>query len=198
MQQQPDKPKISCIILAGGRGKRFNHEDKGLVTLDDKPLIEHTIDHIASQVDDIVISANRNIVAYKKYSDKVISDRDQSFSGPLHGISACLAECEHERILIIPCDMPVLPDDLVEKLDATENDTLSIAKVYDREQLVFLMHKSLEDKLNDFLQQGHQKVMTWIALQNPDVVIFENHNAEFTNINTADELTALEDEKHKN
>ena len=61
--------QFSCIILAGGEGKRADGMDKGLITYNDKPLIEHVIDAVSFQVDDIVISANRNIENYQKYSE---------------------------------------------------------------------------------------------------------------------------------
>ena len=53
--------QFSCIILAGGEGKRAGGSDKGLLLYKEKPLIEHVINTIKFQVDDIVISANRNI-----------------------------------------------------------------------------------------------------------------------------------------
>ena len=197
MPHQPNKTKISCIILAGGKGNRFNNKDKGLILLDKKPLIEHILERIRPQVDDIIISANRNTDIYKNYSTKVIPDKEQDYSGPLTGIAACIPECEHDWILVIPCDIPSLPVNLVERLIDNDDNLLIVAKAYEQRQLVFLMHRSLEDKLNTFLDQGHQRVMTWLDIQNPKVVDFETQGNEFLNINTPDELTALKDEPDK-
>lgn len=182
---------VSCIILAGGEGRRFDRKDKGLISLNNKPLIEHIIGCIRPQVDDIVISANRNIDHYKKYADKVIEDIDVGFNGPLSGIVACTDECDHEWILVVPCDIPQLPDDLVKKLCGTDNSQLIVAESNERRQLVFLMHRSLKENLNDFLKQGHKKAMSWIELQTPKVVTFENNDGEFLNINTPDKLTLI-------
>ena len=82
--------KISCIILAGGKGKRVGGVDKGLLEYKNKPLIEHTINALTPQVDDIIISANRNIERYKDYAKKVISDESEDYLGPLAGIDAAL------------------------------------------------------------------------------------------------------------
>jgi len=65
---------ISCIILAGGEGKRVDYSDKGLINFHNKPLVAHVIASIEGQVDDIVISANRNTDQYKLFSLTVISD----------------------------------------------------------------------------------------------------------------------------
>ena len=84
-----DDDNISCIILAGGEGKRVGGLDKGLVSYKNRPLIEHVIDNVHSQVDDIIISANRNIKKYNQYAAKVLNDSASDYRGPLAGIAAC-------------------------------------------------------------------------------------------------------------
>ena len=183
-------PSISCIILAGGEGKRFNNTDKGLADYKGKPFIQHITEHISTQVDDIVISANRNIDRYKKFTAKVIKDTTQDFQGPLAGVSACIPECAHEWILVLPCDIPLLPNNLVTKL-MVQNSKLAVAKAYEHRQLVFLMHSSLGENLDEFLKQGHHKAMSWIELQNPAVVTFEGNGNTFLNINTPEDLNKI-------
>ena len=140
--------KISCIILAGGKGKRVGGVDKGLLEYKNKPLIEHIINIIAPQVDDIVISANRNTERYKEYARKVISDESEDFLGPLAGIDAALPHCAHDRVLIVACDTPFLPGDIIEKFLLTHNNKkLYIAESGKKLQLVLLMHRSLHDSI---------------------------------------------------
>ena len=43
------KENLSAVILAGGRGSRMGHSDKGLIMLAGRPLIEHVIERIAVQ-----------------------------------------------------------------------------------------------------------------------------------------------------
>lgn len=185
------RPHISCIILAGGEGKRFDHKDKGLIKLNQKPMIEHITDRIKDQVDDIVISANRNIDSYKQFSNKVIKDKNNNFFGPLAGVLSCIPECKHEWILVTPCDTPLLPDNLVNRLNKTDDYKLVVAKSQQQRQLIFLMHKSLKENLNEFLLQGHQKAMSWIELQNPKVITFSTADNTFINVNTQSELESL-------
>jgi molybdopterin-guanine dinucleotide biosynthesis protein A len=189
MTNQP----VSCIILSGGKGKRFNRKDKGLVMFNNKSFIEHIIERINPQVDDVVISANRHVDKYKSFAKKVVEDITNDFQGPLAGVAACIPECKHEWILVIPCDIPLLPDDLVGKLIAKNNNKLIVAKANEQRQLVFLMHASLKENLDEFLHQGHHKAMSWIELQNPTVVMFEGEAGAFLNINTPEELEQLSD-----
>lgn len=184
---------VSCIILAGGEGKRFNREDKGLVELNNKPLIEHIIERIKLQVDDIVISANRNIDIYKKYASHVVVDQLEHFQGPLAGIAAALPYCQHPWILVVPCDIPLLPDDLVKTLNPTNASKLHVLKINGRLQLIFLLHKDLLPLLNQTLEQGHHKVMDWVEMQNPFIVELDINTDTFINLNTPEQLEKLSD-----
>ena len=56
---------ILGVILAGGKSKRFG-KDKSLVFLDNKTLLEHTLEKIESIFSEILIVANNNNIQYKK------------------------------------------------------------------------------------------------------------------------------------
>ncbi len=175
--------KISCIILAGGRGKRVGGVDKGLLEYKDKPLIEHVINIIAPQVDEIVISANRNAVRYRHYAEKVISDESDNFLGPLAGIDAALPHCDHDWILVVACDTPFLPDDIIDKFLHKQTDNkLYIAESDNNLQLVLLLHRTLHDSIKHSLQEGQLRLMQWARSQQPEPVIFQDDMA-FKNFN---------------
>ena len=46
--------------------------DKGLLSLQSRPLIEHVLDSVRSQVDEIIIVANRNLDTYREYALSLI------------------------------------------------------------------------------------------------------------------------------
>jgi len=117
---------IVGVILAGGRGLRMGGKDKGLELYKGQPLIHYAIDLLRPQVETIIIVANRNLSDYERYGYPVIQDHFVGFQGPLMGIASAL-ECvandlSVEAIQIMPCDMPRLPHDLVDRL----NQSLSI------------------------------------------------------------------------
>ena len=184
---------VSCIILAGGEGKRFNHEDKGLVQLNNEPLVAHVINRVNNQVDDIVISANRNIDTYKEYASHVIPDHLKNYQGPLAGIAASLPYCQHDQVLVVPCDIPLLPEDLVKTLEPANPAKLHILEIDDHLQLVFLIHQDLLATLNTYLEQGNHKVMDWAKKQNPHIVKLSTDIDTFINLNTPDQLRQLSD-----
>lgn len=183
---------ISCIILAGGQGARFNNQDKGLIKLDGAPFVEHVINCVSNQVDDIVISANRNRQAYSEYSSTVVEDHTSEYHGPLSGICAALPLCRHEWVLVVPCDMPYLPDDLTSRLaSALDDKQIAVVQANDRMQLVFLMHHSLLPSIETSLDLGHYKTLQWLQSHKHVVVEFRDNHRTFANINSDAELSQL-------
>ncbi|MGD8933172.1 MAG: molybdenum cofactor guanylyltransferase MobA [Gammaproteobacteria bacterium] len=181
-------PDISCIILAGGKGRRMGGADKGLVQFKGRLLIAHVIENIAPQVDDIVISANRNLDQYKKLGYAVYADQSDDFDGPLAGIASTLPHCQHDWVLIIPCDMPSLPANLVASMvKAAASARLVVINAGGKHQLVFLLHRDLLGSIMHYLDSNEHSVMQWVDSvdhQKLDMAI----NNSFLNINKPEQL----------
>lgn len=190
---------ITGLILAGGRAQRMGGVDKGLIPFNDKPLIESSIARLKPQVNSILINANRNITKYAHYGYPVIMDETPDFSGPLAGFSIGLKHCKTPYLLTSPCDSPLLPTDLaqkmMDKLEASDLDLVYASSIEHGKlwaQPVFcLMRSAVRDSLKDFLSKGDLKIDRWFKELNSGTVVFENANA-FANINTPEELEALE------
>lgn len=187
---------ISVIILSGGRATRMNGVDKGLVTLHNKPLIAHVIARLQPQVDEILINANREVAQYEAFGLPVLQDENAGFIGPLAGFELGLKHAKHEYVLTVPCDSPLLPLDLVERLYnsmAASRMDIAVASSGENTHPVFcLMKKSLLPNLQDFLASGERKVSIWQKSQQYIEVSFSDCNEAFTNLNTFEDLNALE------
>lgn len=151
---------VSALILAGGQGRRMGYRDKGLVEYQGKPLVEHVLQRIGPQVDEILISANRNLDAYRAYGHCVLTDDLPDFQGPLAGMLAGLKAASHAWLLSVPCDMPALPDDLLARLLSMRGqERLVVAESPDSgRSAVMLMHASLLASLTDYLASGQRAV----------------------------------------
>ena len=187
---------ISAIILSGGRATRMNGVDKGLVMLQQKPLIAHVIARLQPQVDEIFISANREIAAYEVFGLPVLKDENDEFIGPLAGFSLGLQHAKHDYVLTVPCDSPLLPLDLVERLYngmAESRMDIAVASSDGNTHPVFcLMKKSVLPSLTEYLASGERKVSAWQKSQQYIEVDFSGSVDAFTNLNTFEDLTALE------
>ena len=64
MSKKINKSDITGVILAGGQARRMQGQDKGLVLLNNKPMIEYVIENLKPQVGELVINANRNLDTY--------------------------------------------------------------------------------------------------------------------------------------
>ena len=119
--------KIFALILAGGQGSRMGGVDKGLVQWHNKALIDHVIEKIRPQVSHIAISANRNLESYAQRSAHVFSDaRQWQHYGPLAALCTAANDLQiatADWLLIVSCDMPRLPENLVSQFETIARRT---------------------------------------------------------------------------
>lgn len=185
------RPEFYCsgIILAGGQATRMGGVDKGWVEWQGVPLIQHVLQRLAPQVDDVIISANRSLDQYQALGHPVVMDTQPDFSGPLAGIAAALAVCRHDWALVVACDCPLLPLDLGQTLrDAHPNAPLRL--VHDgiqRQPLFMLLHRQLLPSLQHALAQQQYKVGQWAQAQSALMVQINTPEA-FINFNTLADL----------
>ena len=188
----PGKDNITAVVLAGGRGRRLGGQDKGLMELDGRPMIEHILNLVTPQVNAVIINANRNQQVYAELGHPVISDNMTDYQGPLAGFAAALAATDTDYIMTLPCDGPYVPADLVSRLSAAviENDAeLAVAHDGQRMQPVYaLIPRSLLGSLQDYLDAGDRKIDLWYARHDTALADFSDVIDTFFNINTDDDL----------
>ncbi|MBF9000507.1 MULTISPECIES: molybdenum cofactor guanylyltransferase MobA [Vibrio] len=182
--------QTTWVILAGGQASRMGGHDKGLVQLNQMPLIEHVIERLRPQTSHIVINANRNLSTYQAYAP-VIKDLFSEYPGPLAGMHAGLTASKNEWVGFVPCDCPRLHKDLVTRFCAHVTDGIDVlvATDGDKQQPVFaLMHRRVLPKLTEFLQRGERKLMFFIRECRFQEVDFSDAPECFLNLNTPQEL----------
>ncbi len=201
---------ITALILAGGRGSRMGGVDKGLQNFNGMPLALHTLTRLqmSGGVGQIMINANRNLAAYESFGVPVWPDVLADYAGPLAGFLTGLERCETPYLLTVPCDTPLLPLDLAQRLAAAleaEDADIAMAaapeagrdgRMQVRTQPVFcLLRTELLESLVRFTQDGGRKIDAWTALHPTSVVAFDAPGDDpqaFFNANTLAELQQLE------
>lgn len=187
-----DQHCISGAILAGGRGQRMGGADKGLMPFLGRPLISHVIEILRPQVERIIVSANRNQDRYAQLGVPVVSDREGGFSGPLAGVARVLEELTAPYVMIVPCDMPLLPPNLVMSLMAAltiHDGEAAIASGSGRLQpLCILTKRDVGENLMRYRESGRAKVTEWVLGLRHCIVDFTERAEAFCNINTPDNL----------
>ena len=198
-----DPQDITGLILAGGRGSRMGGSDKGLQNFNGVPLALHTLLRLQPQVGEVLVNANRNLSAYESFGAPVWPDALPDFAGPLAGFLTGLEHCETSWLVTVPCDTPLFPMDLVQRLaDAAERDDAEIAMASAPEQdgqlrtqpVFCLLRRELLESLVRFTHGGGRKIDAWTAQHRTVLVPFDRpeDSRAFFNANTLGELRQLE------
>jgi molybdenum cofactor guanylyltransferase len=190
----PDYPPmtLSAVILAGGRATRMGGQDKGLLVLAGKPMIQHAIEALQPQAGAILINANRHHERYACLGYPVVSDSLEGYCGPLAGILSAMQTAKTRYLLTAPCDSPFPPSDLAQRLYAAmlaQRAEISVAHDGERLEPVFaLLDRNLAPSLLAYLQEGGRKIETWYRRHRLVIVDFSDKAEAFANINTPEEL----------
>lgn len=203
-----DLQDITGLVLAGGKGSRMGGVDKGLQNFNGMPLALHTLIRLQMQTGNVMINANRNLAAYEAFGAPVWPDVLDDYAGPLAGFLTGLERCETRYMVTTPCDTPLFPLDLVQRLaEALEHNHAEIAMAAApepdksgalvlRSQPVFcLLQSDLLESLSAFTRGGGRKIDAWTAQHKTAIVPFNapgDDPRSFYNANTLAELHALE------
>lgn len=183
---------VAAVVLAGGQGRRMGGVDKGLVEYRGRPLIEWLLDVVRPQVDQVLISANRNLDVYAAYGHRVVADTLPDYPGPLAGVLAALQAVDTRWLLVVPCDTPHLPADLVARLlGAAQQAEVPLAIAADSARThhtCFIVRTDARAALSAFLQRGERAVRHWQA--SLPMVSVEFDAAGFANINRPQDMPA--------
>ena len=177
--------------------------DKGLLSLDDKPMLAHVMQRLAPQVRCMVLNANGDPARFAAFSLPVVADSLDGFQGPLAGVLAGLRWAganvpDATHVASVSTDAPFLPDDLVHRLQAARDDAgLPIALAASGGHLhpvIGLWPVELADDLEQALIGGTRKVLAWTdrhgaATAEFDHIQVSGHSVDpFFNANTPEEL----------
>lgn len=166
--------KVAGVILAGGLSTRMGGQDKCLMDLGGKTLLQRAIDKLTPQVDALAINANSNAKAYQTNGLPVVRDSFEGYAGPLAGVLAGLEWAQSigaDQVVTVAADTPFFPDDLVRKMQEAlrvQSGKIVIAET-PGDGVKFFNHPTfglwpvaLCDDLRDALEQGVRKVMQWV------------------------------------
>jgi molybdopterin-guanine dinucleotide biosynthesis protein A len=189
------------VILAGGRSRRMGGGDKALCLLAGRPMLAHVIERTGPQVSALALNANGDASRFAGFGLPVVADSVTGFAGPLAGIlagldwAAALPGCSH--LLSLPADAPLLPADLLARLETarrTARADIAVAASGGRAHPVLaLWPLALREALRRALAEGERKIDRFTAAYH--VVQAEWPAAPvdpFFNANTPEELAEAE------
>ena len=101
---------ILPVVLAGGKSNRFG-EDKSIVKLGNKTLLEHTLSKLEKEFSEILIVSNNSKVKPSKNNICIIKDCIDGQLGPLVGVLSSMKwiidnNKKYRWVATFPCDTP--------------------------------------------------------------------------------------------
>ena len=184
------RPTCSVLLLSGGRGLRMGGRDKGLLEWRGRPLIAWLHDLTRPLSDDLIISCNRNAERYAPFADRLVSDDEADFQGPLAGIRAGLRAARQANVLILPCDAPQLDRPLLEALLSLAGERAVVVRQGEfLEPLFSVIPRALHADLEQAWQAGERSPQRWLRSLNPLTVECPLGDPRLANFNTPDLLT---------
>lgn len=193
---------LSAAILAGGQSRRMG-EDKALIEVDGRPMVEYVIDAARQVADETFIVASDR-PEYERFGCRVVPDRLPR-SGSLGGIFTALSEAMNDRCLVLACDMPFVNVDLLRLMadQATGCDALVPSLSADRsdqggaetlETLHAIYAKSCLPAIERQLDAGVYKVIGFFTevnvrkLPEDEIRAIDSELLSFFNTNTPEEF----------
>jgi len=188
------------IILAGGKSSRMG-EDKGLVLLNGKPMIQYVVEALKEVVSDISIISNNE--SYHKFGIPVYSDIIKD-KGPVGGIYTGLYYSTTELNFCISCDVPMISSDFIFwLLNRSGNAFVTLPMYKDKvHQIIGVYSKQVLSNFQESVEKGHLKLSQVNNDMACEIIDIEKEYANFdelifSNINTKNELTSIAHEsKH--
>lgn len=197
--------KRAAMILAGGRSSRMG-ENKALMMLNEKAMVEHIIDAISKVTNEIVlvIGFGQNVDTFRAKIRKRVSIINDMLNvkSPLVGILTGTKFLSAEYVSVHPCDTPLIEPSLMAYLfKRAEGHDAAIAITKDgRLQPLNSVYKSsvVQKACEESLNRGENKCRQMIERLQDVVHVKDNELTRFDpllrtymNINTKQDLQEL-------
>src|SRR5690606_13030059 len=186
-----DKKHITGIILSGGKSSRMGSE-KGFMSYNGKPFIQHSIEALKPLGMEIIMVSNN--VDYDVFGLKRIEDVMEN-AGPLAGLYSGLHQSKTDYNLVLSCDIPLINTSILQRLVDAIDDDAEIIQIESQRKtmpLIALYRKQCEHIFLKLLNEGERRLQFAVNQCLVKNVILLNDASEFVqNINTPEQLNTI-------
>jgi molybdenum cofactor guanylyltransferase len=187
-------PRVSGVILAGGKSRRMGGSPKALLPFGGRPLIEHIAETLRSVLPDCLVVTNTPEL-YESLGLPMVGDVFPE-GGSLGGIYSGLRAASGDAALCVACDMPFLSAVLVAHLAerAAEADVVIPDAGGELQTLHAVYSKACLPAMERRLRAGQLKIAGFFddvrVLRVPAAAVarFVDPDVAFMNLNTPDDL----------
>ncbi len=188
--------KVSIVIQAGGQSSRMG-EDKGLVELCGKPMIQNIIDRLQPFADELNITTNRP-ENYNQFGLPIFEDFYKNY-GALAGLHTALSCARNEMVFVIACDLPFVNTSLfrfMKNLFVAKPVDLVIPRTEKGYEPFYAFYKrnNCLPLVTDAIESGKRRLISWFEYAKVHPIYedqlreFDPNLDSFVNINTPEDL----------
>lgn len=178
---------ITAVILAGGKSSRMG-EDKGLILVDGKSMVQHLVnlfDEVG--IKSIIIANNED---YNQFGKAVFKDIHQDV-GPIGGLHSAFMNSDSNSIFVASCDTPFISSELVHFLINSYDNNICIPKQNGKTHpLIGLYPRSVLKTIENQIENGNHKIMDLINQIDTNIIdVTNDFDADiFRNLNTKNDI----------
>ena len=110
---------VTALVMAGGKGTRMElREEKPMVKVGGKPMIQHVIDALkrAGKVDEIVVAVSKHTPitaeAVERFSVKVLETPGEDY---VSDMQYAVKKLKLNTVLTISADLPLVTDEIIDE-----------------------------------------------------------------------------------
>lgn len=183
---------LSVIILTGGTSKRFG-SDKSEAKLGGRPLIDHLISEIPTELPIIVVGPPRDTYSV----DIQVVQESPALGGPVAAIAAGVALLQTELVAIFATDMPFGPLLIPQLLVALQPESGAVLPIdsagFDQPLSALYRVNSLREALSTFQSVNGESMRNLVAALQVTRIPIENSSAHLLmDIDTKADLMAAD------
>ena len=84
--------------------------------------------------------------------------------GPLGSMAALLARCETSALVVVPCDLPLLPEDIGPRLCACRGENRAVAVEVEKRLQPFpaLLERGAAKEVRELFEAGERRALAWL------------------------------------
>ena len=187
-------PRVSGVILAGGRSRRMGGSPKALLPFGGRPLIEHIAETLRSVLSDCLVVTNTPEV-YASLGLPMVGDVFPD-GGSLGGLYSGLRAAPGDAALCVASDMPFLSAPLLRYLSARagEADAIIPEAAGGPQTLHAVYRKACLPAMERRLRAGQLKIVDLlddlrvVRVSASDLRPFSDPDLAFMNLNTPEDL----------
>ena len=179
---------IGIIILAGGKSSRMG-TDKGLLLVNNKPIMAYLLETCQQISEEILIVSNTD--DYAQFGYPIVKDTFLNI-GPMGGVQAGLSQSKSDVNLVLSCDVPLVSVDLL--MAITKTYLPGVKAVFSKHNqtihpLIGLYHRTILKPIADLIKIQQYRLIHLCNLESIILLDLSHFpEKEFLNLNTKDDL----------